>query len=27
MESDGMIGPSGAGGKREIFLPESNDSY
>ena len=23
MESEGMIGPSGAGGKREIFLPES----
>lgn len=22
MESEGMIGPSGAGGKREIFLPE-----
>ena len=27
MESDGMIGPSGAGGKREIFLPEPNDSF
>ena len=27
MEADGMIGPSGAGGKREIFLPESNKSY
>ncbi|HHL42421.1 MAG TPA: DNA translocase FtsK [Hellea balneolensis] len=23
MEADGMIGPAGAGGKREIFLPES----
>ena len=23
MEGDGMIGPSGAGGKREIFLPEA----
>ncbi len=23
MEDEGMIGPSGAGGKREIFLPES----
>ncbi len=23
MESEGMIGPSGAGGKREIFLPEN----
>ena len=22
MEAEGMIGPSGAGGKREIFLPE-----
>lgn len=26
MEQDGMIGPSGPGGKREIFLPEK-DSY
>ena len=24
MESEGMIGPSGPGGKREIFLPEHN---
>ncbi len=24
MERDGMIGPSGPGGKREIFLPEAN---
>jgi S-DNA-T family DNA segregation ATPase FtsK/SpoIIIE len=24
MEADGMIGPAGAGGKREIFLPESD---
>ena len=24
MEGEGMIGPSGPGGKREIFLPEEN---
>ena len=23
MEAEGMIGPSGSGGKREIFLPEN----
>ena len=26
MEDEGMIGPSGSGGKREIFLPE-NDAF
>ena len=25
MESEGMIGPSGSGGKREIFLPEESE--
>ena len=25
MERDGMIGPSGPGGKREIFLPEEDE--
>lgn len=27
MEGEGMIGPSGAGGKREIFLPEEDDPF
>lgn len=27
MESEGMIGPSGSGGKREIFLPEAEDPF
>ena len=27
MESEGMIGPSGSGGKREIFLPEANSGF
>jgi len=27
MEGEGMIGPSGSGGKREIFLPEANGGF
>jgi len=27
MEGEGMIGPSGSGGKREIFLPEANVGF
>ncbi len=27
MEGEGMIGPSGSGGKREIFLPEEDDPF
>ncbi len=27
MEADGMIGPAGSGGKREIFLPEEDDPF
>ncbi|MEP1229181.1 MAG: DNA translocase FtsK 4TM domain-containing protein [Litorimonas sp.] len=27
MEAEGMIGPSGSGGKREIFLPENNGGF
>jgi S-DNA-T family DNA segregation ATPase FtsK/SpoIIIE len=27
MEGEGMIGPAGSGGKREIFLPEEDDPF